>query len=57
VISKGMVSQLQHLGDLSDLGFTMGVKGGGAVTPLSAVRPCGRGMPPKGLWTCLEVCI
>jgi hypothetical protein len=29
----------------------MEVIGGGVVTPLSAVRPCGKGLPPRGPWT------
>jgi hypothetical protein len=47
-----MVFLLQHLRDVGDLRVTMVVKGGGVVTPLSAVGPCGRKMPPRGLWTC-----
>jgi hypothetical protein len=42
--------------DRGDLGITMGIMDGGMVTPLSAVRLCGRGVPPRGPWTCLEVC-
>jgi hypothetical protein len=46
---------LQHLRDLSSLGVTMGIEDGAVVTLLSAVRPCGKGVPPKGPWICLEV--
>jgi hypothetical protein len=42
VIPKEVVSLLQHLRDVGDLGVTMGVMGGGVVTPLSAIRLCGR---------------
>jgi hypothetical protein len=31
--------------DLGDLGVTMGVMGSGVMTPLNAVRACGRGLP------------
>jgi hypothetical protein len=48
LIPKGVVSLLQHLKDPSDLGVTMGVKGGGVVTPLSAVRSCRKEVPPRG---------
>jgi hypothetical protein len=44
----GVVSSLQYLRDPSDLGFTMGVTVGGMVTVLSAVRPCGRRVLPRG---------
>jgi hypothetical protein len=49
-----VVFLLRYLRDPDDLG-TMGDHGGGVVTSLSAVRPCRRKEPPKGLWTCLEV--
>jgi hypothetical protein len=49
------VSLLQHLRDPSDLGITMGVTGGGVVTPLSMVKLCEKGVPPRGPWTCMEV--
>jgi hypothetical protein len=42
-----VVSLLQHVRDLFDLGVTMGVKGGGVVIPLSAVKPCRREVPPR----------
>jgi hypothetical protein len=38
VLPKGVVSLLQHLRHLCDLGVIMGVKDGGVVTLLSAVR-------------------
>jgi hypothetical protein len=55
MISKGVVTLLQHLKDLGDLGVSVGIKGDGVVTPQSAIRPCGREVPPRGPWTCLEV--
>jgi hypothetical protein len=55
MIPKGVVSLLQHLRDPNDLGNTMGVKGGGVVILLSVVRSCGKEVPPRGPWTCLEV--
>jgi hypothetical protein len=55
MIPKRVVSLLQHLKDPSDLGITRGFKGGGVVTTLSTVRPCGRGVLPREPWTCLEV--
>ena len=39
-----MVSSLRHHGDPGRLRVT----GGGEETPLSAVRPCGMGVPPSG---------
>jgi hypothetical protein len=51
----GVVSQLQHLRDPGDLGVTMEVIGGGVVTPLGVVRQCGRKVPLRGPWTCMEV--
>jgi hypothetical protein len=51
----GVVSLLQYLRDPGDLGATMGVTGGGVVILLSAVRPYGRGVPPRRPWTCIEV--
>jgi hypothetical protein len=36
------VSLLHHLRVQGDFGVTMGVIGGGMVTPLSVVRACGR---------------
>jgi hypothetical protein len=50
-----VVSLLLHLKDPGDFGVTMGVTGSRVVIPLSAVRLCGRGVPPRGLWTCIEV--
>jgi hypothetical protein len=46
------VSLLQHLKDPGDLG----VMDGGMMIPLSAIRPCGRKVPPRGPWICMEVC-
>jgi hypothetical protein len=37
----GVVFPLQHLRDSGNLGVTTRIMGGGMVTPLSAVRPCG----------------
>jgi hypothetical protein len=51
-----VVFLLQHLKHPGDLGVTMGVTIGGVVIPLSAVRPCGKGVPPRRPWTCMEVC-
>jgi hypothetical protein len=48
VIPKRAVSLFQHLRDPDDLEVTMGVKGGGLVTPLGTIRPCGKEVPPKG---------
>jgi hypothetical protein len=52
---KGVVSLLQHLRDLDDLGVSMEVTSGGMMTPLSPVRLFGRELLPRGPWTCLEV--
>ena len=49
----GVVSLLRHHGDSDDLRFITGVTGGGVVTPLSAVRPCGLGSATK--WA-LDTC-
>lgn len=43
-----VVSLFQHLKDLGDLGVTMGITGGGVVTPLSAVRLCEREVSSRG---------
>jgi hypothetical protein len=48
VILKGVISILQHLRDSGDLGVTMEVMDPGMVTPLSVVRPSGRGVPRRG---------
>jgi hypothetical protein len=56
MISKRVVLLLQHLRDRGDFGVTMGATGSKVVTPPSTVRLYERGMPPRGPWTCLEVC-
>jgi hypothetical protein len=43
-----VVSLLEHLRDPGDLEVTMGIMGGGVVTPLSAIRPFGRRVSPTG---------
>ena len=48
-----VVSSLRHHGESDDLGFITGVTGGGVVTPLSVVRPCGVGSATK--WA-LDTC-
>ena len=53
VTDVGVVSLLRHQSDPDDLGVTMRVMGGGVVTPLSAVRPCGVGSATK--WA-LDTC-
>jgi hypothetical protein len=54
MLSKGVVSLLQHLRDLDDLGVTMGVTGGGVVTLLNIVRLCGRSATRRP-WICMEI--
>jgi hypothetical protein len=39
-----VVFLIQYLKDPGDLGITIGVTSGGVVTPLSVIRPYGRGM-------------
>jgi hypothetical protein len=51
----GVVFLFQHLRDPGDFGITMGITDGGMLTPLSAVRLCGRGVPPRGPCTSIEV--
>jgi hypothetical protein len=51
ILPIGLVSSLQHLKYLGDLGNTIEVIDGGVVTPLSAIRPCGRKVPLRGPWT------
>jgi hypothetical protein len=49
-----VVSSLQHLrdpNDPNDLGVIVEVTGGEVVTPLNAIRPCGKEVPPRGPWT------
>jgi hypothetical protein len=46
--TKKVVSLLQHQRNRVTFAVTMGVKGGGVVTPLSVVRLCGRGVLPRG---------
>jgi hypothetical protein len=41
------VSSRQHVGGPGGHGITTGVTSGGGETPLSAVRPCGMGVPPS----------
>ena len=53
VTNVGVVSLLRHQNDPDDLGVTTRVMGGGVVTPLSAVRPCGLGSATK--WA-LDTC-
>jgi hypothetical protein len=41
--------------DPGDFRIIKGIKGGGVVIPLSAVRPCRRRVPPKGPWMYLKL--
>ena len=42
-----MIKKCDNHNDLGERA-TMGVKGGGAKTPLSTIRPCGMGISHKG---------
>jgi hypothetical protein len=55
VTNWDVLSLLQHLRGLGDLGVIMEVMGGRIVTPLSVVRLCGREVLPRGPLTCVEV--
>jgi hypothetical protein len=54
-VTKGGGVFISALKGPGDLGVNMGVLDGEVVTLLSLVRPCKRGVPPRGPWTCIEV--
>ena len=53
VTNVEVVSSFRHQSDPDDLGVITRITGGGVVTPLSAVRPCGVGSATK--WA-LDMC-